>query len=214
LKSFRESAGKIFYQIYHDIYSLSQPGDIPARHLKPNRVSNFHFNQTSILMLDKLLNLADGPLKDLLANKLGNAESTGVVKETFLEVIQKNIRSGNLDCVREMFSGRETDPDSPSVNTLKGEFSTGLSEKLGIDAQQALAIASAALPMLLNLFNKKVNDAPQANEEIQESVVKDMQSGGGTGLGGMLSSIFGTESSPGSIDLGGMIDLGKGLFKK
>ncbi|GAA0878077.1 hypothetical protein GCM10009119_10450 [Algoriphagus jejuensis] len=165
-------------------------------------------------MIDQLLKAADGPLKDLLGQTGGNADSASAVKETFLGVIQKQASSGNFDGVMEMFSGKETDPDSPTVNHLKGDLVSGLSEKLGIDSQKALSIASVALPMLLNLFNKKVNDAPLANEEIQESVVDSMKNGEKSGLGSVLSSIFGSDNNPSAIDLGGVIDLGKGLFGK
>lgn len=142
-------------------------------------------------MLDSLLKSADGPLKDIMANFGGNPESAGSVRDTFLNVIQSQAKSGNFDGVMEMFSGRETDPEGPVATSLKGDLGNGLSQKLGIDTGQALSIAAAALPMLLNLFNKKVNDAPQANEEIQESVVKSMKEEDGAGLGGLLGSIFG-----------------------
>jgi len=167
-------------------------------------------------MIDQLLKSADGPLKDLLAQTSGDADSAGTVRETFLEVIQTQARSGNFEGIMEMFSGSETPADGATVNHLKGDLGDKLSEKLGIDTDKALSIAAAALPMLLNLFNKKVNEAPQPNAEIQESVVKSMKEdeGDGTGLGGILSSIFGADADPSAIDLGGVIDFGKGLFKK
>lgn len=165
-------------------------------------------------MLDGLLKSADGSLQDLLANKGENPDSAGSVKETVLRVIQQQATTGNFDALMEMFSGRETDPDGPAVNQLKGDVVSGLSEKLGIDSQKALSIATAVLPMLLNLFNKKVNDAPQANDEIQKSVVESVKGEDKTRLGGILGSIFGTDENPGAIDLGSMIDLGKGFFDK
>jgi len=165
-------------------------------------------------MIDQLLKSADGPLKDLLAQTSGDADSAGTVRETFLEVIQTQARSGNFEGIMEMFSGSETPADGATVNHLKGNLGDKLSEKLGIDTDKALSIAAAALPMLLNLFNKRVNDAPLPNAEIQESVVKSVQEEDESGLGGMLSSIFGADENPSSIDLGGVIDFGKGLFKK
>lgn len=165
-------------------------------------------------MFENLLKSAEGPLKDLLANVGGDPGSAGSIKETFLEVIQSQAKSGNFDGIMEMFSGKDTDPDGPTVNNLKSDLSSGLSQKLGIDTGKAMSIAAAALPMLLNLFNKRVNDAPQPNEEIQESVVKSVKNGDGTGLGGILSSIFGADDDPNPIDLGGVIDFGRGLFKK
>lgn len=165
-------------------------------------------------MLNTLLNSANGPLQELLARKGMGPESAVAVKETFLEVIQKQVSSGNFDGVREMFSGKETDPESSTVQYLKSDLTSGLVEKLGIDQQKALSLASVALPFLLNLFNKKVNDAPQSNEEIAGSVVDSIKEGPGSGLGSVLSSVFGAENDPNSIDLGDVIDFGAGLFKK
>ncbi|OOG71116.1 DUF937 domain-containing protein [Algoriphagus sp. A40] len=164
-------------------------------------------------MLDKLLKLADGPLQEMLAKSGGNPDSAVAVKESFLEVIQNQASSGNFEGVMEMFSGNETLPDSPAVNHMTGDLTNGLSQKLGIDSQKAMSIAAAALPMLLNLFNKQVNDAPQANEDIMNSVVKSMKGGGGSGLDDLLGSVFGGDKGKGGFDLGGIIDIGKGLFK-
>ncbi len=164
-------------------------------------------------MLDKLLQLADGPLQDLMAQAGGNPSTAGAVKESFLEVIQSQAKSGNFEGVMEMFSGKETKPDSPAVDHLAGDLTAGLSQKLGIDSQKAMSIATAALPMLLNLFNKQVNDAPQPNEEIMNSVVKSMKAGGGSGLDDLLGSVLGGGSGKGGLDLGGIMDFGKGLFK-
>lgn len=164
-------------------------------------------------MLDKLLKLADGPLQDLLAKSGGNPQSAAAVKESFMEVIQSQASSGNFEGIMEMFSGKETSSDSPAVSHLTGDLTNGLSQKLGIDSQKAMSIAAAALPMLLNLFNKQVNDAPQPNEDIMNSVVKSMKGDGGSGLDDLLGSVFGGGQGKGGLDLGGIIDIGKGLFK-
>ena len=164
-------------------------------------------------MLDKLLKLADGPLQDLLAKSGGNPQSAAAVKESFMEVIQSQASSGNFEGIMEMFSGKETSSDSPAVSHLTGDLTNGLSQTLGIASQKAMSIAAAALPMLLNLFNKQVNDAPQPNEDIMNSVVKSMKGDGGSGLDDLLGSVFGGGQGKGGLDLGGIIDIGKGLFK-
>ncbi len=165
-------------------------------------------------MIEELLKSADRPLQELLATKGGNPDAAGTVRAAFLSLIQKQTSAGNFDGLMEMFSGKETDPESPAVNHLKGDLVSELSGKLGIDTQNALSIASAALPMLFNLFNKRINDAPQANEEIQQSVIKSVKGETNSGLGGVLSSIFGTDENPRAIDLDGIINLGKSLFDK
>lgn len=165
-------------------------------------------------MIDELLKSANGPLQDLLANAGGSRDTADAVKETFLELIEEKAKSGDFEGIREMFSGNETPADSPAVDHLKEDLGSGLSKKLGIDTDKAISIAAQALPLLLNIFNKKVNDAPLPNEEIAESVVKSMKKEGGSGLGGVLSSIFGADDDPKAVDLGDVINFGAGLFKK
>lgn len=167
-------------------------------------------------MLEKLLQMADGPLQEALAKSGANANpgAAGAIEEVLGSLIQKQAKSGNLDAVMEMFSGKETSPNSPVVNNLSGDLSQGLMEKLGIDSKQAMAMAATALPLLMNFFNKKVNDAPQANEDIMSSIAKSLQGGGnGGGLESIMGSLLGGGNKGGGMDLGGLMDLGKGLFK-
>lgn len=168
-------------------------------------------------MLDKLLKMADGPLQDALAKSGVNASpgTAGAIEDVLGSLLQKQAKSGNLDAVMEMFSGKETSPNSPVVNNLSGDLANGLASKLGIDSKQAMALAATALPLLMNFFNKKVNDAPQDNEDIMSSIAKSLQGGGnGGGLESIMGSLLGGGGSKGGgMDLGGLMDLGKGLFK-
>ena len=45
------------------------------------------------------------------------------------------------------------------------------------------------------------------------SVVNSMKGGDGAGLDDLLGSVFGGGKGKGGFDLGGIIDIGKGLFK-
>ena len=167
-------------------------------------------------MLDKLLQLADGPLREMLSgvDKDKAIDSAHVVEESVFETLKKQVASGDLSAVREMFSGRETDPSSPVVNNLKGDVSHSLMDKLGIDSKTAMTMAAMAIPLLMNMFNKKVNDAPQKNEDIQSSIADSLKGGGGSGVGDILGSLLGgSKDGKGGMDLGGLINMGKGLFK-
>jgi hypothetical protein len=85
--------------------------------------------------------------------------------------------------------------------------------KLGISNQQAMGMAAAAIPMIMNFFNKRVNDAPQDNQDIMSSIVETVQGKSGKiGAGDLMGSLLGGGKG-GGMDLGGLIDLGKGLFK-
>ena len=76
-----------------------------------------------------------------------------------------------------------------------------------------MGIAAAALPMIMNFFNKRVNDAPQDNNDIMSSIVSSLQGGQGkVGTADLLGSLLGG-GGKGGMDLGGLMDMGKGLFK-
>lgn len=165
-------------------------------------------------MLDQLLNLAEGPLEEMLAgmNQPNPKSSVNALKESVLSSLQKQVASGNLDVVKEMFSGKETAPSAPVITQLKGDVTEGLIEKLGITKEQALSIAAAALPMILNFFNKRVNDAPQDNQDIMSSILASLQGKSGkVNPSDLLGSLIGGGKN-GGMDLGGLMDLGKGLF--
>ncbi|MEN2282475.1 hypothetical protein AAGF08_10080 [Algoriphagus sp. SE2] len=165
-------------------------------------------------MLDQLLNLAEGPLEEMLSgmNQSNPKSSATALKETIFSSLQKQVASGNLEGVKEMFSGNETSPSAPVINQLQSSVSEGLIDKLGISKEQALSIAAAALPMVLNFFNKRVNDAPQDNQDIMSSVAAALQGGSGkVNPTDLLGSLMGGGKN-GGMDLGGLMDLGKGLF--
>ncbi|MFC3414309.1 DUF937 domain-containing protein [Algoriphagus hitonicola] len=166
-------------------------------------------------MIDQLLKMADGPLRDLLANSdvPANPGDASAIEDTLASILQRKAQSGDLDALKEMFSGADTNPNSPVVNNLAGDVSEGLKSKLGIDGGQAMKIAMAALPMLMNFFNKKVNDAPQDNSDIMNSVIGALQGGGGSGQADILGSLLGGGKGGGGMDLGGLMNMGKGLFK-
>ena len=168
-------------------------------------------------MLDQLLKIAEKPLKEALAgiDSKKAPQAMKVVKESVIDSLKNQVASGNLDIVQEMFSGKETKSTSPIVSALQGDISKNLISKLGIDPSTAMKMATIAIPLLMNLFNKKINDAPQANEDILSSVIDAIRGGSGGTLGNILGSILGgAKGAKGGIDLGGLMNLGKSLFGK
>ena len=165
-------------------------------------------------MLDQLLKMADGPLQELLSNSSVNAGpgAASAIESTLSNILQSKAKAGDLTAVKEMFSGNDTDPDSPVVQNLAGDLSSGLMDKLGIDSKQAISIAMTALPFIMNFFNKRVNDAPMANNDIMNSVAKALQGGPGAGGADILGTLL-SGGGKGGMDLGGLMGMGKGLFK-
>lgn len=166
-------------------------------------------------MLDQLLKLADGPLQEMLEGMNQDKASASAIKDSLTSSLQKRVSSGDTDAIMEMFSGKETSPSAPVINSLQGDVSQNLMDKLGISKEQAMGIAAAALPMIMNFFNKRVNDAPQDNNDIMSSIVSSLQGGQGkVDASDLLGSLMGGgKSGGGGMDLGGLMDLGKGLFK-
>ncbi|GMQ27528.1 hypothetical protein [Algoriphagus confluentis] len=165
-------------------------------------------------MIDQLLKMADGPLQDLLSQSGMNSTpgASRAIEDTLGSLLKNKTQSGDVSAIKEMFSGNDTDPQSPVIQNLAGDLSSGLMDKLGISSDQAINLAKTALPMLMNFFNQRVNDAPQANEDIMNSVVKALQGGPGTGGADILGSLLGGGKDRG-MDLGGLMNMGKGLFK-
>ena len=87
-------------------------------------------------MIDQLLKMADGPLQELLSNSGVNAGpgAASAIESTLSNILQSKAKAGDLNAVKEMFSGNDTDPDSPVVQNLAGDLSSGLMNKLGISA--------------------------------------------------------------------------------
>ncbi|MDR7129664.1 hypothetical protein J2X69_002009 [Algoriphagus sp. 4150] len=167
-------------------------------------------------MLDQLLNMAELPLQEMLAGMNQNqaGASASVLKETILSIVQKQVASGDLTAIKEMFSGSETSPASSVIKNLQGDVSEGLMDKLGITKEQAMGIAAAALPMVMNFFNKRVNDAPQDNNDIMSSIISSLQGGQGkVATSDLLGSLLRNGGGNGGMDLGGLMSMGKGLFK-
>jgi len=165
-------------------------------------------------MIDQLLKLADGPLQEMLSGMNQNQpnQSASSLKDSIFSSLQSQMSSGNLDVVKEMFSGSETSKDAPVIQGLQGGVADDLMGKLGISKEQAMGIAAAALPMIMNFFNSRVNDAPQENGDIMSSIVDSLQGKSGKiGTSDLMGSLLGGGKS-GGMDLGGLMNLGKGLF--
>jgi hypothetical protein len=111
-----------------------------------------------------------------------------------------------------MFSGSETPPDAPVIQNLQGGVADDIMGKLGISKDQVMGISAAALPMIMNFFNKHVNDAPQDNQNIMSTIVDSVQGKSRKiGAGDLMGSLL--DGGKGGMDLGGLMDIGKGLFK-
>lgn len=165
-------------------------------------------------MLDQLLKMADGPLQEMLSsmNQENPSGTASALESSLGKVLQNKIASGDTSALMEMFSGKETSSTSKVLQGIQGDVVSDLIGKLGISKAQAMGIVSAALPIIMNYFNKKVNDAPQANEDIMSSVIDSLQGKSGKiDTSDLLGSLMGG-GGKGGMDLGGLMNMGKVLF--
>lgn len=180
-------------------------------------MSQLNSKKNKLKMLDQLLKMAEGPLKEALAgvNSEKSPAAMNIVKDTVVSSLKNQVAKGDLGIVKEMFSGKSTDGSNPLLSVLTGDVSQNLISKLGLDASTAASMAKAAIPMLMNLYNQKINDAPQANDDIMSSVIDTIKGGSGGGMGSMLGTILGGAiGGKSGVDLGGLMNMGKGLFGK
>ncbi len=166
-------------------------------------------------MLDQLLKAADGPLQEMLAgmNQDNPGETASALESSLGSILQNKVASGDTSALMEMFSGKETSAGSSIVQALQGDVASDLIGKLGISKEQAASLTAVAIPFVMNFFNNKVDGAPQANEDIMSSVISALQGKQGKVDAGDLAGALLGGGGKGGMDLGGLMDMGKGLFK-
>jgi hypothetical protein len=113
-------------------------------------------------MLDQLLKIAQEQLADhyyadpQVENQV--AESTAnVAGSSIINSVIDLAKSGQLNGLLNMFSGKQVGATSGLVGTLMPGVVNSIAGKLGVDASTAQMLASKAVPFVLNLFNGQVN---------------------------------------------------------
>src|SRR6478752_6782988 len=115
-------------------------------------------------MLDQILNSEHNQLFDIVKNFSGvsndqNEAATTVVKDTIVSSLTQQAQSGDLSGIMEMFSGNQTDLNSPAASGLSSNIVQNLVSKLGISQGNAASLVQQILPVVMNMFNNKANTA-------------------------------------------------------
>ena len=157
-------------------------------------------------MLDQLIKMATQQLgqefeknENIPHEEFDYQEAASTVGTSVFETISNQVSSGNLGGLKEMLSGGDTYSDNPVVSNLTTKVINNLSERNGLNPQLATTIASVAVPIVMNMFNKQANAAQSKGVDIGGLISGALSGGGNQGggglLGGLLGKVLGHESS-------------------
>ncbi len=154
-------------------------------------------------MLEQLIQMATSQLGSQLQDHpelagqdidLGNVAQTAGT--SIFETLASQIGGGNIGGLTEMLSGTDTSADHPVASSMSSNVVESLVQKAGVSPQIASTIASVAIPMIMNMFNKQAGQA-QSNGIDIGGLISGALSGGGQSqgggglLGGLLGSVLG-----------------------
>jgi hypothetical protein len=136
-------------------------------------------------MLDQLLKIAQQNLEGIAhnipdASNIEPGKLNGITSQTIINTIMKQLKGGNADVVREMFSGNTTSDDSSVVNLLKTPVANNLATKLGLSEGAASKLALIAIPIVMNMLNGRVKTAQNNGLDVSGMLnqLSNKQSGG------------------------------------
>ncbi len=149
-------------------------------------------------MLEQLIQLAQGKLDGITRNipelnDLDSKQVSDVTSQTVVNTILQLAKKGNFHSLREMLSGLDTHQNSEAVQQLEMPVTNQLQNKLNISDQSAKQLALMALPIILNMMNKKVNKAQNSGFDVNNAL-NSLNANGGGGMLNAVLSLFGGSS--------------------
>lgn len=146
-------------------------------------------------MLDQLLKLAQENLGGISHNipdvqNIQPDKLNGIASQTIINTIMQQMKGGNLDMVKELFSGNHTTDDSTIVNALKNPVANNLMNKLGISGNSAQQLALMAIPIVLNMLNGRVKNAQNSGLDVS-GLLNQLSNKGSGGFLNTILSMFG-----------------------
>jgi len=147
-------------------------------------------------MIDEIMNLAKGKLNTAF-NGIPGLENMNVddvaqvAGSSVIQSVMTQLKDGNLSTLLEMFSGDHTNEDNDIVTGLEQPVSNDLFNQFGISKKTSGILAAIAIPIILNLFNNKVNDAKQSGGfNIGDLIGQFTQNQSGGGVLDMVTDLF------------------------
>lgn len=154
-------------------------------------------------MLEQLIQMATSQLgsqiqehPELAGQNIDVANVAQTAGSSIFETLASQVGGGNIGGLTEMLSGSNTDANHPVAASMSNNVVESLIQKAGVSPQIAATIASVAIPMVMNMFNKQAGQAQSSGIDIGGLISGALQGGGqsqGSGglLGGLLGSVLG-----------------------
>ena len=155
-------------------------------------------------MLEQLIKMAQERLGGISRdvpelNDLDSKQVTDVTAYTLINNIFLQAKKGNFAPFREMLSGVETTDSHKAVDQLKDPVSTQLQNKLNISNVSAKQLAIIALPIIMNMLNKRVQNAKSGGFNVDDEMNKMNGKSGGI-LSNLLNMFGGNNQNSNKIN--------------
>lgn len=159
-------------------------------------------------MFEQLMQIIQSQATETVINnpEVPNEHNDAVIKEAGQSVtssLQNMLASGNVRDVMGLFNSAPDQLNSqPAMQQISGSFISSLTEKFGLNTQQAGSVAGSLLPSVLGQLINKTNDPNDKSLNIQD-IFNQLSNGKTSGLdiGGMFSKFKGGLDKDGDGDV-------------
>ncbi|MBC8046522.1 MAG: hypothetical protein H7Y00_06985 [Fimbriimonadaceae bacterium] len=150
-------------------------------------------------MLEQLLDYAKDNMQNIMdgipeLQQMDKQKALDITGQSVISNIMEQVKDGNFSGLKEMLNGSATPLDHEEVKKLENPVTDNLLDKLGLSKNTASVLALAAIPLILNMLNNKVNTAKNNGLDINDYMNK-METGGGL-LTGILKAVGAKKLNP------------------
>jgi uncharacterized protein YidB (DUF937 family) len=153
-------------------------------------------------MLENLQNLVKEHAGDAIVNNpaIPNDKNDEVIADAGSSIVsglKSAVTAGNIDGVVDLFkAGGNAAATSPVTHNIQAGFVQNLIQKFGLDQGKASMIASAIIPIVMQKFVHKTNDANDKGFDLQD-IIKNLT--GGVGVGDIIKNTHEEDRNESSI---------------
>ena len=149
-------------------------------------------------MLENVLNLINGPVKELISNNQSipeekKTQAVNVTTHAVAEGLGKYLTADNMSKLAGLFNGGTVTTGSNSiVQSVESAVASALTQKVGLSGGIATAIATTVVPAVMNIISGKINDPNEKGFNL-ESLIHTFTTGSNDkgGILGTLGKLFG-----------------------
>jgi len=150
-------------------------------------------------MFDSILNSAKGELLSQLGSQFNlNPDQAGktvdVAKKSVTDGLLKEVTSGNVSGLVNLFNGKSPAAGNPIVNGIAQQTVTSLVQKVGLNQQMASTVSNFVVPFIVSKISGSKQggfDAGDLTSMLGGGVGDKIKSAFGGDVGGALGKLFG-----------------------